>query len=471
MGELVKKEKEKFSKKVFGAAENAAGLAAGNSVNASVERLGQVFAKPEKYDRKLYDSPSAKINAKKEAFLKGNPKDPYTNKRLELRKQDAKLKYGKDWQSHLAESDHTVSLKKVHGEYRKDSWMTNEDIKEVANSKENLKVINRKLNNVKRSRTNEELVEDKEYLKKKGIKLSAKAEAQMMEDSRAAREHIRREAAVKQVKNAATAFHQSGVNAACSAGTMTATVSTMQNMIAVLKGEKKAEDALKDIAVETGRSGAVAYAVGGALTTVSHTLSSSSSEFVKALAKSNVPGKVVSSVMATGDLLYRYAKSEISTADCILGLGERGTGMLASGYSAALGQALIPIPFVGAAVGAMVGTAVSGGMWNSLKQSAENAKLAQEEYERVKVECDRLIAQMRYEKKIFEEATGKLFAERAIAINEGFNIFYVASSESDFDKMGRGLERIAEAFGKTIGVCTFDEFDRDMKDGKIPFNL
>ena len=119
----------------------------------------------------------------------------------------------------------------------------------------------------------------------------------------------------------------------------------------------------------------------------------------------------------------------------------------------------------------MVGTAVSGGMWNSLKQSAENAKLAQEEYERVKVECDRLIAQMRYEKKIFEEATGKLFAERAIAINEGFNIFYVASSESDFDKMGRGLERIAEAFGKTIGVCTFDEFDRDMKDGKIPFNL
>lgn len=74
MGELVKKEKEKFSKKVFGAAENAAGLAAGNSVNASVERLGQVFAKPEKYDRKLYDSPSAKINAKKEAFLKGNPK-------------------------------------------------------------------------------------------------------------------------------------------------------------------------------------------------------------------------------------------------------------------------------------------------------------------------------------------------------------------------------------------------------------
>lgn len=61
----------------------------------------------------------------------------------------------------------------------------------------------------------------------------------MMEDSRAAREHIRREAAVKQVKNAATAFHQSGVNAACSAGTMTATVSTMQNMIAVLKGEKR----------------------------------------------------------------------------------------------------------------------------------------------------------------------------------------------------------------------------------------
>ena len=78
---------------------------------------------------------------------------------------------------------------------------------------------------------------------------------------------------------------------------------------------------------------------------------------------------------------------------------------------------------------------------------------------------------MRYEKKIFEEATGKLFAERAIAINEGFNIFYVASSESDFDKMGRGLERITEAFGKIIGVCTFDEFDRDMKDGKIPFNL
>ena len=144
--------------KVGSSVTSAAGIAATESARVSVNQAAKTFAKPDKYtgNRHLYDSGTAKKGVKMDSFASGGQvRDPYTNDLLELRKADAKLKYGDEWQRHLAEGDHITPIEKIYDAYGKSSWIKNEDINDLANSKDNLQTVSRKFNNAKRSKTNE----------------------------------------------------------------------------------------------------------------------------------------------------------------------------------------------------------------------------------------------------------------------------------------------------------------------------
>ena len=143
-------------------AENALGaLAAGVSVDESVRRLAEVYRKPLEYrgNRKLFDDGMAKRLAKENLFASGKAvKDPYTGKKLFLRKQEAKLAYGKKWTEHLAEADHVEPVHRIFEAHKDDAWVTNSDIKDAVNSPENLKAISRKLNNNSRNFWNKKTI-------------------------------------------------------------------------------------------------------------------------------------------------------------------------------------------------------------------------------------------------------------------------------------------------------------------------
>ena len=438
----------------------AAATEAGKSVNESLRALGETYQKPSAYtgNRKLYDSPRAKVSAKSEAFKGGEVHDPYTEKQLVLRKQDAKLQYGEQWQEHLAEADHTIPIERVHETYKDDAWVTNENLRDAANSDENIRVTSRKVNNAKRSRTNEELVDDAAYLEDKGIRIDEKGKARARSDSEKAREHIDEKINRDKVKNVADGFHRAGTQTAIQAGGVTAALSTMDNMVAVIRGDKTPAEALKDIAADAGGAAVSGYVIGGGVSVVAHTLSTSSSPFVQNLVKSNVPGKVVTAVMATGKTLKKYASGEITTEECILELGASGVSTVTTGYTAAVGQALIPIPFVGAAVGAMFGTVVSGALHKSFKESMDRANLAREEYERVRAAADVSMARMNAEREEFEEAVAELFAERRGEIITAFEQITNGIMTQDIDEKISGKAGIAVAFGKDIEFHSVDEF-------------
>lgn len=438
----------------------AAATEAGKSVNESLRALGETYQKPSAYtgNRKLYDSPRAKVSAKSEAFKGGEVHDPYTEKQLVLRKQDAKLQYGEQWQEHLAEADHTIPIERVHETYKDDAWVTNENLRDAANSDENIRVTSRKVNNAKRSRTNEELVDDAAYLEDKGIRIDEKGKARARSDSEKAREHIDEKINRDKVQNVADGFHRAGTQTAIQAGGVTAALSTMDNMVAVIRGDKTPAEALKDIAADAGGAAVSGYVIGGGVSVVAHTLSTSSSPFVQNLVKSNVPGKVVTAVMATGKTLKKYASGEITTEECILELGASGVSTVTTGYTAAVGQALIPIPFVGAAVGAMFGTVVSGALHKSFKESMDRANLAREEYERVRAAADVSMARMNAEREEFEEAVAELFAERRGEIITAFEQITNGIMTQDIDEKISGKAGIAVAFGKDIEFHSVDEF-------------
>lgn len=462
--ESIEKEHEKCSKYV------ATGIVIGKEINQAIDSLGSKYAKPNKYtgNRKLYDSPQAKINAKSNAYRNGGmAKDPYTGKDLLLKKREAKAEYGNNWQEHLAEADHIEPVQKIHEKYKDAPWLTNDNIKELANSDENIKVISRKLNNAKRNRINEEFYGDNEYLKSKGIDIPRDKKQEAIKDSDKARKSISNDADRKQRLNIRDDFHAAGKNGACNAGAMTAAMSTVDNLVAVIKGERTPEEALKRIVFDTGTSAATGYIVSGSVSVIAHTLSNNSSKFIRSLVNSNVPGKVVSAVMATGGTLLKYYKGEIDTKECICELGKDGVNIGITGASMTVGQALIPIPYIGAAVGAMVGE----GIYRNLSESMVRMNMAQEEYERVNAVSEQVIYRMKCEKEAFERITSQLIAERAIAMNEGHGKINYAKKNDDSGEMRKGLLQIARSFGREPKFYTREEVDLIMRDKRACLKL
>ena len=163
--ECTDKEEQRKTTRVIGS-----GYAATEAAESAIKQAAKKYAKPDTYsgNRTLYDSPKAKQSAKTKAFASGEPvTDPYTGEELCKTIKEAKRLYGKDWQKHVAESDHITPLQQVHEETKNNVWNTVEDIQEAANSDKNIKVISRQNNNAKRNKTNTEYVENEEYLKDK----------------------------------------------------------------------------------------------------------------------------------------------------------------------------------------------------------------------------------------------------------------------------------------------------------------
>ena len=452
----------------------AAGLVVKREIHQEVTRLNREYSKPDTYtgNRHRYDSPAAKIRAKQECFGQGKTvRDPNSGAELLLRKQDAKLKYGENWTEHLAETDHIVPVQKVHQKYKRDTWLSEEDIRAVTNDADNLQVISRQQNNAKRAKTNEEFYGDEAYLKDKGINLSSKARDNAIEKGEQAQQAIDRKMLGRKICNIGKEFHHAGSQGAYHAGTMTAAISAANNIVAVIKGEVTPEEALKHVAKDTMTSAAAGYMLTGSTAVIARSLSDSSSHFIRSLVKSNVPGQVVSAVMATGGTLMKYCQGEISTRACIAELGQTGVSICTTGYAMAVGQAIIPVPLVGAAVGAMVGAAMSGGLWRDLQSAIAAGDRARAEYEEAKRLSEQVRSRLKQEREAFEKATQRLFAERAQAIQEGFALICEASRADDFDTLAAGLDTIARAFDRDIQIRNIDEFDVMMMDDTMAFEL
>lgn len=180
-------------------------------------------------------------------------------------------------------------------------------------------------------------------------------------------------------------------------GITAATVSSINNLIAVVQGEKTAEEALSDAVKDSGQSAVTGYVMSGGLTFIGHQLSNSS-PFISNLAASNVPGKVITAVMMTGDVLVRYGQGKITTQELFASLGERGVNFAGSSGGMAVGQFLIPIPIVGGAIGSMVGGSVTSFLISNIRESLENA--ARERYDRLVQEMMKYYAEENRRKEV-----------------------------------------------------------------------
>jgi len=444
-------------------------LTATNSAQQSTQKAADTFKKPEKYtgNRQLYDSRTAKEMVKNNAFANGKVKDPYTGMFLEPNSDAAQAKYHEKWQYHAAEADHITPIKKIYNDDKNNPWLSNNDIKTIVNSEDNLEVLSSKVNNAKRERTNEKFFNDDEYLKSKGINLSDEAKQRGIERGREAQRIIDKKERITTAKNIVRTGHEAGKSAAKSSGEMAGVMSGIRNMVAVIKGEKSTEDAIADTAKDTGKAVVTSYAMGNGLTTVSHTLSYSNSELIRALSESNIPGKVITAVMMTGNTLKRYADGEITTTECILELGESGLNFATMGYSMAAGQALIPIPVVGAAVGALVGSVATSKVYHDLVDKLKIKQLEHEERMRIIAESEAVAEQCRAFRRELEEYIENYFSDYQHCFDSALNTIQNAFYSGDADGVIAGANQITLKLGGQVKYNTVEEFEQFLIDDSI----
>lgn len=451
-------------------AKTASGFAVTESARVSIQQAAEKFAKPDSYtgNRSLYDSGAAKRQAKVDLFSSGKEViDPYTGDKLVLTKGEARARYGADWQKHLAESDHVKPLEQVYNDTKGDVWLSTDDIKTAANSSDNIKVASRKFNNPKRSRTNQEYVEDDAYLESKGVSLTKQGKKQAIKDGELAEESISKQIKQSAVKNIVSTGHEAGMMGAQNAGIMTGTMSGIMNMVAVIKGEKDAEEAISDTIVDGGKAAVTGYTISGGLTVVSHSLSNSSSQFIQALTESNIPGKVITAVIVTGDTLKKYSNGEISTQECLLELGEKGLNFATTGYSMAVGQALIPIPIVGAAVGALVGSVATSKYYSQLVNELKTKELEHQERLRIISECEQATAQARAYREELESYLQEYFRDYQGCFDEALSEIHSAFQLGDADGVIAGANKITRKLGGKVKYETVAEFDDFLNDDAI----
>lgn len=160
------------------------------------------------------------------------------------------------------------------------------------------------------------------------------------------------------VKDLAEVSHQAGIEGARLGAAFGGSISLITNLYAVAAGSKEFSDAVWDISKTTLGSAGVGYmtaATGSALTSY---LGQSSSQATRQLAKSNLPGMVVTTCMSMGRSVKRFAQGEIDTPQLLEEMESVGVGMVSGSFFTVVGQIALPIPIVGGVVGGLIGSAL-----------------------------------------------------------------------------------------------------------------
>lgn len=432
-----------------------------NSARVSTQKAAAEFAKPNEYtgNRNLYDDGRAKAYAKAKLFKDGvTVRDPYTNKKLVLTKQEAKLMFGDDWTEHLAESDHIRPLEQIYEDTAHSPWVTTDDIKAAANNPDNLRVTSRKTNNAKRSRTNKQFVEDVDYRKSKGVKFTTDGEQTALRDGNIANKSIRQRIFGSSVKNIFRTGHEAGMSGAQNAGLTTATMSGILNFVDVINGKKDAREAIADTARDAGNAAVTGYTVSSGLTVISHSFSNSSSEFIKVLSKYNIPSKVITSVMVIGNTLMRYGNGEITTQQCLIELGDRGLNFATMGYSMAVGQAMIPVPIIGGVIGALVGSTLTSNYYHSLIDALAQKEFEHQERMRIIAECHEAAEQTKAFRLELEAYLNKYFHEYQDCFDTAISSMQFSFQSGNADGVIASANIITSKLGGKVNYRNVEEF-------------
>ena len=194
------------------------------------------------------------------------------------------------------------------------------------------------------------------------------------------------------------------------------------------------------------QSGAVAK-------TVAHTA-------LKTLGKNNPITNIATATAYTGKHIVAYMNGEISKEKLFEEINHTAITTISTVYYAGFAQAVIPIPVVGALVGATVGFYVGDLLHRSgliALGDSNVVKVAKARRKKIENMCNQLIPSIQKSRKELEIYIDKYFADRKEIFEESFNNLDLSLKSNDNELFMSSLEKINNQYGKTLGKNSFEE--------------
>ncbi|MCD8089694.1 MAG: hypothetical protein LUD81_03565, partial [Clostridiales bacterium] len=271
------------------------------------------------------------------------------------------------------------------------------------------------------------------------------------------------------VKEIAKDANTAGIAAAKGAFVISGSMSIGQNIYKVAVGEKTPEEAVKDVADTTAKSGIVAYGMGAVGTALKTAMHSSENDVIRKLGTTSFPTMAAAAVVETGKSLTQYAKGEIDEIELLEQLGEKGTGIIASSYAATVGAAFggtigSAVPIVGTAagtvvggfVGSMVGYTASSVLYEGTLEAFKCEKISRERREVIEEISKQAKAENERYCKLLVECSKKGTAARNKEFGGYLNMAAKGILENNPDKFIYSINKVGSLFNIKSKVNSYD---------------
>ncbi|WQV39492.1 hypothetical protein KVM91_03785 [Helicobacter pylori] len=234
-------------------------------------------------------------------------------------------------------------------------------------------------------------------------------------------------------KDVTSVSHQAGMNAAQTGALIGGGVSLATNVYECVANGKDPIKAIKHTAIATLKGGALSYGSAFASSSLGGWMQSSTNKIIQSLGKGSLPAMFVGACVTNATVLTRYFSGKIDGTELLKQLGKANATLVSSGAMAFAGQALIPIPVVGALIGGFVGAILSETFFNAFLKAREEAKLARQRRIEIEKECREIIKHLEAYQNQFKEVFEKYFHETTKFFNQSFNELERASYAGDAD--------------------------------------
>lgn len=369
--------------------------------------------------------------------------------------------------------DHVIPVEKIIKRWQ--GKLTAEQMRSLAQDKNNLVVTNESLNKAKNAMNNAEYIVDKI---KKGEPLPAKTAKNMIKKQIKAEISTNTKAVKYMAQNNAVIqcmgeVSKAGLNGAGAAAVVASVYSTIDNIMSVIDGDKSGAEAVLDIANTTALAAVTgfAYTAGISLANegVKQIAKVATNEACKSLlngfANSNAVGIIVVSGVEFVKSFSKYSRGEISGKELGVELGEKATGIVASMTIGAAAGGGIPGALIGAAA-YMISTTIYRGVVESIKLSQYA-----EEMDRLMPYLIHAYDRMHAARMLVEEMLENEIKDRREVIQNTFKKMEQALYNDNLEDVNNSIGNILDLFGKTIKFKTLKDFDDAMLDDSVTITI
>ena len=197
-------------------------------------------------------------------------------------------------------------------------------------------------------------------------------------------------------------------------------ISIIKNAVGVIRKDIEIKEAAENVAKDTCRGGVVSYITGFGGSCIQAIMRNSSKACIRSLSKTNIPAAVAVYAIDLSQSMSKCIKGEISAQVLMDEVGEKGAGHLTAAICTAAGQTIIPIPFIGAMAGSMVGYLLGTSLYKEIKEILKNPNWSQEQREELKLKYTEAVNLINgYKEEL--SAFGKKYSSYSKIITECFN--------------------------------------------------